>query len=483
MLLMKKVVDKIKKLLNTGKRKLLFVVEKRPFASFFAFLFLFLILIVISNFLGTPKIEEEKETLQTKSVRIYRVGSAPKLTVQAQIEKSGVVTITSLMGGVVQTIYKNQGEEIDKGQWLIGLSSNYQGGNTFSLQRQIAQKQYQTAKDTHDKQKDSIDLQKKIAEKGHVMAEDLRAINEQSIAGISSLVSLNSDILSSLDSELNTLSQNSASNSALILSTKQLKSQFLAANNQAQASLTNTQYQSSDDNAPAELTDLQKNLTIKQLEVQKKMLDLNLEISKLQLQMAQVTEALMYPSSPFSGIVQRVFVKVGQAVTPGTQLAIINQTTDLPDPITAIAYVSADIARRISLLEPSILHLNGNTNLSLNPTYITQEAIQGSLYGVYFTVPDNYVRNMTEKGFIQVDLPIGHYDTSAVIPYIPVDAIYQTKDQSYIYIITDNKAQARSVELGNVYGSFVEVQKGLNDVDKVILDRNVIAGDPVKIIQ
>lgn len=478
MLLMKKILIKVKKILGIGKKKFLSVIEKRPFASFFAFLFLFLILIVVSNILGTPKIEEKKEIPQTKSVRVYHVGSAPKLTVQAQIEKSGVITITSLMGGVVQTIYKNQGEKISKGDWLVGLSSNYQGGNTFSLQRQMAQKQYQTAKDTYDEQKDSIEIQKKIAEKTHVSAEDLRNINEQSIAGISSLVSLNNDILQTLDQQLGT-----ATNSADILGIKQLKSQFLAANNQAQSSLLSTQYQTSDDNAPAEFTNLQKNLTIKQLEVQKKMLSLNLEISKLQLQMAQVTEAMMYPSSPFSGVVQRVFVKIGQAVNPGTPLAIINQTTDQPDPIVAVAYVSADIARRISLLEQSILHLNGNIDLSINPTYITQEAVQGSLYGIYFTVPDNYVRDVTEKGFIQVDLPIGHYDTSAVIPYIPVDAAYQTKDQSYIYVVKDGKAQSKSVELGNVYGSFVEVQKGLDNSDKVILDRNIIAGDLVKIIQ
>lgn len=477
MLLMKKILNIFKKILGNGKKKILESIEKRPFASFFVFLILFLVLIIISNFLGTPKIEEKKGTPQTKSVRIYRVGSAPKLTVQAQIEKSGVITITSLMGGVVQTIYKNQGEKIDKGQWLVGFSSNYQGANTFSLQRQIAQKQYQTAKETYDKQKDAIEIQKKIAEKTHISAEDLRNINEQSIAGISSLVSLNDDILSTLDQQLS-----AATNSADILGIKQLKSQFLAANNQAQASLATTQYQFSDDNAPAELADLQKNLTIKQLEIQKKMLDLNLEISRLQVQLAQINEALMFPAAPFSGVVQRVFVKVGQAVNPGTQLAIINQTIDESDPITAIAYVSEDVARRVSRLEPSVLHLNRNLRLSVSPSYITQEAIQGSLYGIYFNISDSYTRDVTEKGFIQVDLPIGHYDTSLVVPYIPVDAVYQTKDQSYIYVAKSGKAQAKTVELGNVYGSFVEVQKGLNDSDKVILDRNVIAGDSIKLI-
>jgi hypothetical protein len=47
----------------------------------------------------------------------------------------------------------------------------------------------------------------------------------------------------------------------------------------------------------------------------------------------------------------------------------------------------------------------------------------------------------------------------------------------------NNKALARKVTLGDVYGEYVEVTQGLYDNDIVILDRNVVAGDSVKTIQ
>jgi multidrug efflux pump subunit AcrA (membrane-fusion protein) len=224
---------------------------------------------------------------------------------------------------------------------------------------------------------------------------------------------------------------------------------------------------------------MQKDLTIKQLDLQEKMLDLNREISRIQLQIARVVEAMMFPAAPFSGTIQRIFVKVGEQVNPGSELAVLTQDQG-NDPVVAIAYVSQDIAKRVSRLEPSILHLDG-TVVSGYPTFISEDAIQGSLYGIYFDVPDQYMTSVTEKGFIQVDLPIGYFDTASVIPYIPIDAVYQTKDQSYVYVVKDGKALSKSLVLGNVYGSYVEVVKGLGDKDRVIIDRNVIAGDSVSI--
>jgi multidrug efflux pump subunit AcrA (membrane-fusion protein) len=218
---------------------------------------------------------------------------------------------------------------------------------------------------------------------------------------------------------------------------------------------------------------------MKQLDLQEKILDLNREISRIQLQIARVVEAMMFPAAPFSGTIQRIFVKVGQQVNPGTELAVLTQDQG-NDPVIALAYVSQDIAKRVSRLEPSILHLDGAT-ISSYPTFISEDAIQGFLYGIYFDVPDQYMTGVIEKGFIQVDLPIGYFDTASVIPYIPIDAVYQTKDKSFVYVIKDGKAEAKQLILGNVYGSYVEVEKGLGDKDRIILNRNVIAGDLVTI--
>ncbi|MBI2616930.1 HlyD family efflux transporter periplasmic adaptor subunit [Candidatus Gottesmanbacteria bacterium] len=476
----KRALNKTKKTVSARKKRIVAYIDKKPYKSFFIALGLLLILIVLSNILGVPKVDDKKGELPPKQVEIYAVGTAPKLTVQAQIEKSGVVHITSLTSGVVQSIGKGAGQKFSKGQILVRLSTNYQGGNASSLARQMAQIQYQNVVDTYDVNKEIIKKQKELAEKGDAQADDLRTITDKSISETQSLINLNSDILTTLDKNLSNLEATnvSGSNDGLILSTKQLKSQFLAANNSARQALRMSEFNSSADNPPAQISDVQKEISLKQLGLQEKMLDLSREVSKIQLQIARVSEGMMFPTAPFNGTVQKVFVKVGQQVNPGTELMVLSQTKD-KDPAVATAYVSSDIAKKVSKLEPSKLHINSTASIDSFPSFVTQDAISGSLYGVYFTIPDEYVSEVVERGFIQVDLPIGYIDTGASVPFIPIDAIYQTKDQNYVFVAVDGKAGAKSIELGHVFGSFVEILSGLENGDKVITNRNVIAGDSV----
>jgi biotin carboxyl carrier protein len=455
-------------------------IDRRPLLSFFSVLGILLLLIVAGNFIRRPQQEAAKPKPPVKTVTVYRIGTAPKIRVQAQVEKSGVVTITSLTSGVVQNIGYQPGQQVVKGNTLVSLSTNYQGGNALAVQKQIAYKQYQSASLTYNKQKEIIAKQKELAEATDTNAEKLREITRQSIGETQDLIDLNDDILSTLQKNLDQYNATNSGgmNDQAILQTKQLKSQFQSANNQLRNTLRNNQYQSDENNPPAEIAHLQKDITIKQLELQEKTLALSAEISRLQYQVAKINEDLMFPAAPFNATVQRVLVKQGQAVSPGTPLVILAQTAE-DDPIVAIAYVPREIAQKASMYEPSILYM-GQVAYDTYPTYITQDAIQGTLYGIYYPIPDNYNSFTTEKGFIYVDVPIGFADTSATIPFVPIDAVYQTQDSSYVYVIQSGKVVVRKVQLGAVFGRFVQIDDGLNAGDAVILDRTVIAGDEVK---
>lgn len=458
--------------------------DKRPFASFFVVLGTVFLLIVISNLVGNPKPKEDEILSQTKQVSVYTVGSAPIITVAAQIEKSGVITINSLTGGVVANIYKGVGEHFNRGQVLIGLSTNYQGGNLFSLQRQLAKQQYDNTLATFDLQKDTIKKQRERAEKDDADSDELRSITDKSLEETRSLISLNENILTSIDNDLTELEQTNVNgaNDELIFKTKQLKSQFLAATNGARQALRNAEYQAASDKPPAELSNLDKDIALKQLDLQDKMLELNREVSRINLQIAQVNEGLMFPAAPFSGTVQRVLVKAGQAITPGMPLVVLSEDI-ANDPVTAIAYVSPDIARRVSRMEETTIHISENISYTVYPSYITGDAVQGTLHAIYFPVPDQYSSQVTERGYIQVDIPIGYSDTSSFIPFIPIDAIYQTKDSNFLFVAEGDTVVSREIELGQIYGSFVEIESGLQNSDKVILDRTVVAGDKVSILQ
>lgn len=462
-------------------KRTVLTINRRPLFSFFTILIVLLLLIILGNFLRRPAVVEKKATPVVKTVEVYHIGAAPRVRLQAQIEKSGVITITSLTAGVVQELHVKQGDYAPKGTTLVSLSTTYQGGNIPTLQKQLAGRQLQNVNDTYNTQKDLIQKQRELAEKQNTNASDLRTIQAKSIDETKSLISLNNDILSTLDKNLATLNSTNVggTNDSSILAIKELQSSFKSANNSLNAQLRTTEYNTSNSNAPAQIADLQKDITLKQLEIQEKALALNREVARLQFQIAKVTEQTMFPAAPINAMVDRVLVKVGQAVQPGTPLVMLSQG-EVEDPIIAIAYAPNEIARNVSFIEPSTLYINRFT-YDTYPAYVSQDAVQGKLYGIYFDVPENYYSFLTEKGYIEVDVPVGYYQTGAAIPFIPIDAIYQTKSQAYVYVVSKGKAKSRLVTLGPVFGSFVHVESGLSEGDIVIVNRTVIDGDPVQV--
>lgn len=452
---------------------------KKPLLNIFLGIFVFVLLIALSNFLQqTPK-AEESENLQSKQVQTYSIGSVPRMTVQAQIEKSGVMKIVALSGGVVQKIYYREGEHVNKGNTIVSLSSNYQGGNAFSVQRQLAQTQYNSSQDTYSLQKDLISKQRDIATASAENAQQLRDITNKSLDDTRNLLSLNETMLRNVETSIEQLQQNPQADQSLLQTLQSQRAQLLAATSQTRSGLRASEYQAANDKPPALLANLQKDLLLKQLELQEKSIEVNKEVSKLQLQLAQVTEGLMYPAAPFNGVIQRIYVREFDSVAPGTLLALIVQDTG-DDPINAVAYVPLNIAQKVSHIEPSTLHL-GNQTYQEYPYFTSIEAVQGNSYAVYYNVPESFTNEITDKSYIEIEMPVGYADSSAASTYVPIDSIYQTQDTSYLFIVEKGKAKSVKVTLGNVYGNFVEVIKGLHDGDQVIKSRNVIDGDSIQV--
>lgn len=453
--------------------------NRKPFTAFILLLGILLLFIILSNVISKPKQVSDENVLTVKEVSVYSIGTSPKITLQAQVEKSGVIKIVSLGSGVVQSINVKVGQSVNQGTTLVSMSTNYQGGNAFTVQRQLAQAQYNNVNSTYNTQKDLINQQINLANETKDNSEELRKISNDSVSSTQSLIDLNSNIINSLNAQLSTLeSTNSGgSNDQAILQTKQLIAQTTAGNNQLQQSLKLTQYNVNQDNPPTQMTNISKSITLDQLYIQAKALELSKEVSRLNLTLAQITEALMFPSSPISGTVERVFVKEGQAVNPGTPLVQISGTSKS---LIAVAPISRDMASNISKSETSTIFV-GNKSYQVVPFYVSTEATEGTLYSAQYIIPQEYSSLVTDKGYITINVPIGSANTSSAVPFVPLDAIYQTQDQAFLFVVKDGKAVSRKVQLGQVTGSFVEIKKGLLNSDEVILNRNVIEGDPVRI--
>lgn len=468
---------------SNGKNKVLHTIDTWPLASFVGLLGLLLVLIIIGNYFRTPAPAPSEEVKTPTQVQIYQNGVSPTIALTAEIEKSGIITIMAQTGGIVQKVPVTEGSQVKKGTRLVSLASNYQGGNAASVSRQLAQRNNQFNTETYQLKKDTISQQRSVAEKQETKASDLRAITRDSLQGTRDLIKLNEEIIGGLNeqiADLEAINVNGASDSA-ILNIKSGKAQIEAGLLSLRGGLRNSEYTSSNEQEPAQLDQLARDIALKQLELEEKSLDLSKDTSGLQLKLAQITESVMFPVSPCAGIVERVFVKPGQTVTPGTPLAIIR--TDARE-ITAVIAVPTDVANRVSRVEQSMFAVDG-IEFSLAPRYISMEPTENNLHTILYSIPGEYEKYFVQGAQTVVTVPLGSVHASSVEFYIPLDAVYQTQEAAFVYVVSDENgevhARVREVELGAVAGGYVKVDSGLSDSDKVIVTRGMSDGELISV--
>lgn len=411
-----------------------------------------------------------------KEVQVYQVGRTPRLDFQAQIEKTGVIKVVSQTGGVVQTVRAKEGQVLKKGASVLNLSSTYDGGNPASLQAAITSKQHELTQRTYDLQKDLINKQREMAAKNSENTQALRDIQAKSLDETKGLIGLNQQILDSLDKDIQALEATNINdvNRAAITQLKELKSQFQGGQNQLKASLRGLEYQTDAGKPAGQLGDLQKEVTLKQLELQEKNLNLGLEIAGLQVRLAALNVSLFHPTAPLSGTVERIFVKPGQMINPGTPLFLM---TSKDKSITVVVRTPEAIAKKVSKVEPSTLYL-GDQVLEVAPNFVSGEATDGQLYSIIFSLSAREMDAPSDDSFVKVSLAM-EADNDQSQSYLPLDVVFQTQEETIVHLIKEGKVVSKKVELGDVFGSFVEIRSGLEKGSQVILSRNVVEGDDV----
>lgn len=444
--------------------------------SFFIALALLFGIIALNSAL-TPQPKEAETKTQVKEVSTYKIGSVPKMSFSAKVDKVGVIQIVSQTPGIVSAVNVTEGQTVWRGTNLISMGSNYSGSNPISVQTKLARIQYQNIQDTYQIQKDLIGKQRELADISREDASKQREITDKSLDETRNLLSLNDSIVSSIDSSLQALETGNTDgvNNEAILQTKQLKSQFQSATNQIRQGLRLSEYQENSDNPPAKISEIQNEIAKKQLGLQEKSLELSKETSALQLRLAQISEANFFPVSPFKGTVQKVHVAVGENVNPGTPLVTISGENK---EAKVVALVPNNVAKNISKLEDTVLKIDGKS-YPVAPEFVSLEATDGLQYSITYPLPEDAYDSVTNSQYISIDLPIGYPDTTKAFPNIPIDIVFQTQDGSYVYVIEDGVAKNRKIDLGDVTGKYVAVTGGLKEEDQIILDRFIITGQPV----
>ncbi len=469
-------ISKLKR--NKRAKKTSNYLRSHPFAAFFSALGLLLLVIILGHTLSSLSTTTPEKREAVAQVNTYSIGKSPTVALQAEVSQEGVIEIVAQTSGIVQQIHVHEGQHVNMGSTIISISTNYQGGNAPGLQAQLAYEQYKNVKDTFDAQKEIINKQREIAEKTNNNTEELRKISDTAEGETSSLLSLNESILEALSNRLEEVEQNSASTPDQILAAQSAVAPVQAGVNQLRSASRNLQYQTNIDNPPTALANLQKDISLKQLEVQEKALNLSKEASRIQYNISLVQASLMNPTSPFNGTVERVLVSPGQHVNPGTVLAVISN--DNPK-ATLTVLVPYNIAQGVSRTEPSALHIGGK-EVKIAPAYVSTVATNKLLYSIIYNIPKEYISKVANNSFISIEVPVGYADTLASVPFIPIDSVFQSQTESYVFVAESNRAKVREVTLGDVYGNYVEVIKGIKNGDKVITNRNVVEDEKIKVL-
>lgn len=444
--------------------------QKKPLTSLSITLILLLAVIALNSFLRQPAaVEEEAEVI--KKVSVYSVGQTPRITLSARVEENNVIDIYSQTSGVVKNILADTGQNVVAGQQLFSFTTDYYGNSASSLQKQLAQVQYDNVVETYDSQLGLINEQRNVAGLQKDNAEELRKIAQSSVDDTKSLLELNESLLSGLD-----LAISVATDSGEIASLNSQKAQLLSGINQIKSGLRQAELQANEDKPPYELQQLSYEMTVKQLDLQEKSLAMSKEISALQLKLAKVQAALMYPGTPLAGTVERVHVQKNQMVSPGTKLATVkaNQGSS-----KLILSVSKELAEKINVFEATFVIIDGE-QVELFPDHVSTVPTDGKLYSAIYTIPSIYQNKLADGSLVSVSVPVGTVDTNSVIPFLPLEAIYQSELENTIFVLENGEVKSITVDLGTINGNFVEIKSDLGSDVQVILDRNVIEGQQVE---
>jgi|GEM_PF-1463939 len=225
----------------------------------------------------------------------------------------------------------------------------------------------------------------------------------------------------------------------------------------------------------ATLTDTAEDVELANLKKERATRKTTLANNPLQLQVANLSDAVFKPKTFVAGIVQSIEVKPGDFVTAGETLVTIRSDKGAA---TLEALVSPQTAELFDPSQETILRL-GKEKISLLPTYFSQQETTNGLFSILFTLSSEVESRIADGEFLSLDLPLRAVTGDALL--LPIDAVFQDNNGASVLVEENGKAQSKTITLGNTFGSFVEVTRGLEKDARVILNHSVISGDDISV--
>ena len=433
------------------------------------------LLILLVRFTQKPETSESVAEVTPRNVEVFVVGeNLARESFPGIIENRTTLTLVAQSAGPVKNIHVKEGEKINKGQTLVQQSTSYSGGNVSAVQTQSAAKSAQIAKTAWEGTKQTVDLQRKQADLNSENADELRKIAEKSISDTRTAIDTAENSAEILEDQIEAELAGTADPTVLQGLYGQLFS-FQSSLASLRSNVRNLEYTSDTDSASHQLNQVAKDLVYKSTQLQVETSQLQYELARLQLQASRIQESLTRVQSPQSGTVERILIKEGQYVSPGTPVAIISGSKEY---VVEIA-LPGEVATLIDTLQPALLQVGDEWHPQpINA--VSSVPTQNKLFEVLISLGEFQAPGISEGDTVEVKLPLLQAHSVEIANLIPLDSVFITSQESYIFLEVDQHAMKKPVELGGIHGNWIEVTSELFQGDKVILNRRIIDDEPVQ---
>ncbi|MCQ9636843.1 efflux RND transporter periplasmic adaptor subunit [Chryseobacterium sp. WG23] len=204
---------------------------------------------------------------------------------------------------------------------------------------------------------------------------------------------------------------------------------------------------------------------------EKAMAKAKLDAANAEMKLAQIHLSFTDIKAPFSGIINRIPLKLGSLIDEGDLLTSLSDNTNIYTyfNVSEPEYLSyqTHVADRGSN-EVALITANGETYIHKGEIQTIEGEFDNETGNIAFRAkfpnPDKLLRN-GETGKVQMVMPVHN----ALI--IPQKATYEIQDQKYVFVIDKNgTAKSRNIKIAYELQDLYVVGSGLSKGDQILLE-------------
>ena len=196
-----------------------------------------------------------------------------------------------------------------------------------------------------------------------------------------------------------------------------------------------------------------------------------LDAANAEMKLAQIHLSFTDIKAPFSGIINRIPLKLGSLVDEGDLLTSLSDNTSIytyfnvsePEYLSYQTHAADRGSNQVSLITA-----NGETYSQKGEIQTIEGEFDNETGNIAFRAkfpnPDKLLRN-GETGKVQMTMPVHN----ALI--IPQKATYEIQDQKYVFVIDKNGvAKSRNIKIGYELQDLYVVSSGISKGDQILLE-------------